>query len=435
MADIEPKGPVSVRDAVIYVPGLFADGDQVTDRIALRIASALNLTSPPEVSFSVSPGTDESVGQAGQWKVRGVTIMKRPDAETPDTPLIDVYELDYAADFRRVAEKRPPIVQAIHVAALVVLNAWPVLRSLFAKSKSLGHRIQAFYGVVILAVMVLYAGTMIYASYAAVQDARSVHAETSPKTPTSAPKPTEKRSYIEAAILVMTALGLFSKKSLKEGLTKVGVEACGALGYIAYGMRASVLTGAVSNLVDHILQEAPKRRVKYRRLHLVAYSFGSVVALDALFPRGGGDPPDRARDIDSLITIGCPFDFIRGYWPSYFKGRGGFAGAPKHWLNVYRNDDVLASNFVDVGDERMAREGASTRGIVGDADGTVICKPQNQQYGSGEPIGINGVLLAGFRAHGDYWQHGETDDANVFVPIVRFLSEERCNPQEQSVVA
>ena len=430
MADIEPKDR-SVRDAVIYVPGLFADEDQVTDKIAQRIASALNLTSPAEVSFSVSPGTDASVGQAGQWKVRGVTILSRPDANTAETPLMDVYELDYASDFRRVSEKRPPIIQAVYVALLVLLNGWPVLRSLFARSKSLGHRLQAFYGVLILAVMVGYAGMMVYASVIAVQDAWP-----RAKTATVAPAPSEKRSAIEAAILVLTALGLFSKKSLKDGLTKVGVEASGALGYVAYGARASVLTGAVSNLIDDIIQKAPQRGVKYRRVHLVAYSFGSVVALDALFPRGGGDPPNRASDIDALITIGCPFDFIRGYWPAYFTRRGGFPGAPKRWLNVYRADDVLASDFVDVGEEATAALGVSTRGIAGKDAKDVLCKPQNRQYGSGDSIGINGLLLGGFRAHGDYWQRGETDDVNVFMPIVRFLADERpIEPEEQSNVA
>ena len=100
MPDIVPKGPLSVRDAVIYVPGLFADDDQVTDKVAQRLASAFNLTSPAEMSFTVSPGSDVSVGQ---WKVREVTILSRADTNSPDTPLLDVYELDYSADFRRVA--------------------------------------------------------------------------------------------------------------------------------------------------------------------------------------------------------------------------------------------------------------------------------------------------------------------------------------------
>ena len=53
--------------------------------------------------------------------------------------------------------------------------------------------------------------------------------------------------------------------------------------YMRLGERRQVLTGQLAALLEHAVQ---KPEVEYRRIDIVAYSFGTVIAMDALFPVG-----------------------------------------------------------------------------------------------------------------------------------------------------
>ena len=70
-------------------------------------------------------------------------------------------------------------------------------------------------------------------------------------------------------------------------------------------------------LLEHL---AEKEEVRYRRLDVVAYSFGTIVAIDAFFPLQGR--PSRVfQDVETLGTIRCPFDLVRTFWPGYLDNR------------------------------------------------------------------------------------------------------------------
>ncbi|MCL1870335.1 MAG: hypothetical protein FWF90_07980 [Promicromonosporaceae bacterium] len=95
-------------------------------------------------------------------------------------------------------------------------------------------------------------------------------------------------------------------------------------------------------------------------IHLVGFSFGSLVLLEALYPQKSGDNEDPganlaqlASAVRSLTTVGCPADFVRLYWPEWFRDR--CALAELDWLNIYNASDVFGSNF------RNDRDGATAR--------------------------------------------------------------------------
>jgi hypothetical protein len=163
----------------------------------------------------------------------------------------------------------------------------------------------------------------------------------------------------EAIVLTVTALGPITPRGFK------GDDGGGGRGGIR---RAGTSHTGRATAYARRFVDAHRRCLRvgapYTRLHVVCNSFGSVVAIDSLFPTGGSEPAKRVRDVHTLITVGCPFDFIR----SYFDARGGFAGVPRQWLNIYREDDV-----------------------------------------------------AGFRGHGCYWTPGETHDCNVYNDIVKCI--------------
>jgi hypothetical protein len=66
---------------------------------------------------------------------------------------------------------------------------------------------------------------------------------------------------------------------LREGLVKGALTYISIIEYITYGERREVIASQFSDLLEHIAEKSV-----YRHIHVVAYSFGSIVALDTLFP-------------------------------------------------------------------------------------------------------------------------------------------------------
>lgn len=61
---------------------------------------------------------------------------------------------------------------------------------------------------------------------------------------------------------------------------------------------------------------------------------GSILAFNAVFPAGAVDPEGPIREVETLVTIGSPFDAVRLVKPRYFKGRSWLPDHPARWLNV-----------------------------------------------------------------------------------------------------
>jgi hypothetical protein len=156
--------------------------------------------------------------------------------------------------------------------------------------------------------------------------------------------------------------------------------------------------------------------VTYGRIVVVAYSFGSLAALDA-FLSPTSPPPGRLCDVDELVTFGCPIDLIRAFRPDYAGTRDALEGAPGHWTNVFSPSDVLASNFRDGPPQH---ETVFAIQIRDEPDGGRT--PNNTDYlidGRTQPVGVGGtLLLRGFRLHGRYWSDTEAAADSVFGRIL-----------------
>lgn len=219
-------------------------------------------------------------------------------------------------------------------------------------------------------------------------------------------------NVFEGVVVVLTALGLWSKKDTKAILDRVAIETTTVANYLLDGKRANSAHGRLEKLIDEIASKGG-----HRHLHMVGYSFGSIVTLDTLYPRDSAPAGVALQEVDTLVTVGCPFDFIRTFWPAHFDRRTVIDGVPYKWINIFDPNDVLGSNFAD-----------SVKGV----DQPRGVRSQNtQQY---LPVNIAHdkreageglwawVQLAGFRAHGHYWEHGDVFDKNCYRVIVGELA-------------
>jgi hypothetical protein len=215
-------------------------------------------------------------------------------------------------------------------------------------------------------------------------------------------------------LVALTAVGLWKSDMVSRLSTAATHYICSIL-YLQYGEQRELLRGRLLSLLDHV-QRKPTQQTS--GVYVVAYSFGSIVALDSLFPID--EPPNgRFRQVETLVTIGCPFDAVRTYWPSYFTDRYTLPGVPKRWINVYSPIDVLGSNF-----REDSKPDVAVRTIEVAKDQTKPQLPENVAYRrepGGQDVSVSQViLLMGLRAHSTYWSK-EAEEISAFAPLVEVM--------------
>jgi hypothetical protein len=280
--------------------------------------------------------------------------------------------------------------------------------------KSRRDRLQFFYAASIAALVSVYVGLVAYSILVLIGvDSGFLNNTLAPKL-----------------ALVLTLIGL-SKAQAVKGVTDGAVGYLSVMSYFRYGDRRDQLVGNLARLVQHLRE---REKVTYDRVDVVAYSFGSIIALDALFPPKGRSVHTFSV-VDELVTIGCPFDFVRTYWPNYFDDRDDREqddnenrqndtekrkkGEPLDWWqNIYLPIDVLSSNFRNDSEADDSSVGIPThRPYPG--------KPRNFVYGEPSIADDRGfadfIILQGLRSHDFYWGSEASSDLGVFPVIVKHL--------------
>jgi hypothetical protein len=240
-------------------------------------------------------------------------------------------------------------------------------------------------------------------------------------------------SAVFTALAVLVALGLWTEPDVPERVgdaialggtafttwlffrvrpaTQEGTKLLARMLTYAHDERhASGVTGVVDSALDDLLERQPGRTV-----HIVGYSLGALVAVDFSFPRRSlGLPVDKRHGeaIATLVTVGCPLDFVRLYFPSYTDDRmARVPGLP--WTNIYIPADVLASNLVD-GDDYAAGAGEipSPGGRKQPATLTTIAdaRPVCHRYTNQRLTYRNIWMRQGLLSHGGYWDEPEREN-------------------------
>ncbi|HEX2178116.1 MAG TPA: hypothetical protein VHL54_01160 [Actinomycetota bacterium] len=175
----------------------------------------------------------------------------------------------------------------------------------------------------------------------------------------------------------------------RKVLLKLAEQTRKSLQYLDEPRYRDTVTHTLDDAIDGLLDGGWKCPI-----HVLGYSFGSLVAIDALFPKSGSLPEgDRlASAVSSLTTIGCPADAVRLYFPGYYPRA--LARVPDvPWTNVFNGADVFGSNFNDGTDLKPAD---STLAFGG-------ASPTSLRY-TDERLSFGRVLRGlGFKTHCGYW--------------------------------
>ena len=92
---------------------------------------------------------------------------------------------------------------------------------------------------------------------------------------------------------------------VREKMNWLGERSVQMARFCYTGALRNRLSGGLQDLVDKV---AERRDVGH--IHLLGYSFGSLVAIDTVYPHGSSPAPSLTI-VDTLITIGSPFDLVR----------------------------------------------------------------------------------------------------------------------------
>lgn len=193
-------------------------------------------------------------------------------------------------------------------------------------------------------------------------------------------------------------------------ITSLATEFVCAHNYLQFGRQNQDIQGNLDQLVEYITEHETNAEI-----HIHAYSFGSLIAIDYLFPFGTTPSGNKLDRMKALITIGTPFDFISTYYENYYSERSTIMESKVSWLNVYSIADALASNFRKDELSGAAQYGLTSQHVI----------PINVNY---EVVKINQYNLSSFislnslKAHGMYWS-STTSGASCLHPIYLKMKE------------
>ena len=447
------------RAALVFIPGMNRSwGEHSLRDVADDIVNSLQRNSEG-VEFAVTPAETFAYGSSESPRSARVVTIGRvsvAQADQPTTPVLDMYEYAYIRDLSAGLENRPILVRALFVLwALIrgLLQLVPMLTSR-RKGKTTSERLEILYGSVVLLLytlllVILFIAIVQFTFEAFASAAASLGGQAGPASePTQAAAVSAQQASTGVATFFQSTIARLSrfvalvgaviwmllppKAQIKQAITDAATDLLAVDYYLRAGVGGPRLAGDLLGLLDAVRE--PHRG--YRRVDLVSYSFGSVVALNTLFPYRqppqAGSPVER---LSTLVTIGCPFDFIRLILPSYFENRFGRTDMLKGgWLNVYTPNDILGSNFrndnsVDDPDDYVLPKVSSSDAPPADPSAAPAfvgkLKPRNAAYyPGGVPQGksfLDILVFSGFQAHSQYWDPSQSGEASCFDQIASFL--------------
>lgn len=427
------------REAIVFIPGLGLGiaPEKTKHGVVTRVARALDHGSATQaVEFPVRLKDGAMAGTAGGSRVGTIS---REDA-AGERPILDFYAYEWSERLRRNWHDQGRLKRLLRV-IFTLFNAASFIRFFQTSGKKTPFgRTQlalAWLAVLIMAAYVVVLGVALYQTAGQfkdkyLDDPPTSQTDTKPdkekserganrrgqanpdNTKAAAESPSETGDDGATTVQWIALLGAAGAAAIPKTRRRIATIGSGmgaTASYIRVGAAKSDITGGLAALLNDISRERD-----YERITVIAYSFGSIVALDTLFPTTG-PPAQSLKPVKQLITIGSPFDFVTALKHTWCDGRHVLPGVPKRWINVFSPIDLMGSNYRD--DRATDAAAHATRGL-GEAAGEVAVKPtDNISWNLGvESTFTNLLEFHGFASHGLYWGSDRDIEHNVFDVVV-----------------
>lgn len=435
------------NEAILFIPGLAnLEMNQTVEAFAYRLKKSLDINSPEENDKFITELRKTTYGKDNKQECQIVSIYRVSNNEKKK--VYDIYELNYCRDLIRRFEQMNVLFKTLVLFTTVTAKLprffWVIIRR--TKGLHLRDKIQSLYVGLILLSISLYGIMLLTALVASIEQPLANQDWGSLKLGNAiqAEKQTISsilHTYFGSVTLLPAAEEVFSwmgnvlshiyrffadiflllwqiplmvfhialkfrdwiigsaailfllLPNIRTFITNTATQYICYFNYLNVGERRLNIIGKL----EEILECAAESKENYSKISIHSFSFGSIVALDALFPYDGVIS-ERMKNIHTLITVGCPYDFIRVYWPNYYNRQKLAENKPlqlRRWYNVYSSIDILSSNFRDDSSQKEAEK------MIG------AQKPTNVPFNAITPEDVStwdNFTLLGLRAHTLYWE-------------------------------
>lgn len=380
------------RDAVLYIPGFDEGADFAPDHVAHILCNeADRAATDASLDFAVQPSDGGVQAEGGSMR----TICRiAPDGTS--TPVLDVYGVDLRAQAAPQHPGARVFTLALSVVAGMVILATGMSRTRL-RHKGFRQLVQLLFLLAMLFVVGLYLIVTLVSLIMLVMGAI---------------RPGKETTLPQVFVILGAALGALMP-GWRNAVERASDRYLASMRYLWTAGPRNDMRGDVMTMLERICE-----RPDIRDVHVLGYGFGSLVALDALFP-GSSPPSPRLDRVATLITIGCPLDLVRTLQPGYPLHRTLRPASQPRWVNVYEPVDVLGSNFRD--DDAV---GEPTRGLVGD-DGSERTPEESVPWNRGESLTfVSGILLASLRVHAQYWGDDVCSDTALGLVVAELFPDD-----------
>jgi hypothetical protein len=385
MTDEPVKLESSAVPVLIYVPGLGRSAKNTADVVAEVLAKSLDRQDPSRTFGTRTP--------QGVSAPHGLAVAKTI-VDGSDRPVLQLFEFDYRGTLERSPNGAEPSVVPgmIRSATFAIWGALTWWRALSEPAKSAPTKAQLALGFAAASALIFAALGTVYTLLVAL----------------GVQLPWLDKIFDEGLdpgwTFGLASLGLtVTWATLRK---KVLALAATAERLIRFAKNvdkvASTVTVRLDEAVDGLNQNKWAGPV-----HVLGYSFGSLVLFEFLFPRRSSLlERGAAASVASLVTIGCPLDLIRLYQPDYIADREK-RNDEIVWTNVFNLADIFGSTLNNGDDASPDAKPLTLDGV----------RPTSIRYTT-EKISAFQIFVTG-KTHSSYW--GAADEANCFDGLVSSL--------------
>lgn len=397
------------REAILYIGPLDigSAAGKTINGVVTRLRDACekqSRTGSSKWSIEWHSGAVTMSDDSSSPRTHHVATILRKDGEE-ETPEFDIFEYAWAAYLTESWERQNIIVRIFRT-ILALLHVRTFIRFFkLSPSRAEKGRLQLVLAVGVVVVVALYSVFLIWAAINAVDHLDELPIIGDASATITIP---------QLIMIAMTTLGIPAFSKLRNSISLIGSGLLSASAYLRTTDRRGILMHGLSEQAERF-----RENDRYRSATLISYSFGSILAIDALFPKE--HPPELAFEkIKKLVTIGSAYDFVKATAPQYFKDRHAAPGVPERWINVYAPIDLLGSSFT----KNIKKPGKAyiTVAKIEEVKGQKknVKQPiENIRYDNGMRMSFRNALeFYGFTSHGAYWGADDTPDRNVFMFVI-----------------
>ena len=413
-------------EAIIYIPGMGTNfSDQSLGTFAHRYAKALDINDPDEKKKFNIKIREESFGIDESLKTNVAAIHENSSEGTKH--IIDIYEFQYVDELTESFRKKNVFNKTLILSSVIFPNIPKIIgysfRAIFKKTRggiSEGNPGQFIYAFGILTLLASFGLLLILSFPAAFDKMVEVNKLPADVQLFFTDYWVGRKLYIlyqglkgiSEYVIGFFALFYLFAPNFKTFIAEMATEFISLIRYLSVGKNRLNLTGKFEELLEKV-SEADE---EYDDVTVISYSFGSVIAIDTIFPMKGSTSYRVSDKLSTLVTIGCPYDFINMYWRHYYSDREFESNTLKRWYNIYSQTDILSSNFRKDNKEGSSQYSITEKGIV----------PINIPYhvlGYQKHGFQSTVKLTGLRAHGMYWED-QRNSASCFTSLIALRQKE-----------